>query len=118
MLWQAWHELLLVSTVACHSTLPCSAPLRPALTDRVACALCTHHCAHSRQGFRQVNHLRLRPRFSSEVESALERAAAECPSLEPLRLQDEYDAREREWGREIRARVVRGAGEPNDADQS
>eukprot|EP01046_Picozoa_sp_COSAG06_P109472 COSAG06_NODE_55943_length_287_cov_0.813830_1_plen_40_part_01 len=40
-----------------------------------------------------MNHLRLRPRFSSEVESALERAAAECPSLEPLRIQDEYDAR-------------------------
>jgi hypothetical protein len=51
------------------------------------------------QGFREVNHLRLRSCFSPAVEIALEQAAAECPSLEPLRLQDEFDAREADWGR-------------------
>ena len=46
-----------------------------------------------------MHHLRLQSTFSPAVETALEQAAAECPSLEPLRLQDEYDAREPDWGR-------------------
>lgn len=45
----------------------------------------------------------------------LETAAAQCPYLTPLRLQDEYDAREREWGRE--EEHVRRRGGPPRADQ-